>query len=317
MNKIESTRVGFTQGLSVLAEKDDRIMLVCADSLLAMRATEFIQQFPDRYIEVGIAEQNAAATAAGLAIEGLIPFFATYAGFITMRACEQVRSFIAYPNLNVKIAGVNGGIAAGEREGVTHQFFEDIGILRTIPNFTILAPADASQAKKAVIAAASIPGPVYIRLGSGRDPVVFEEDAPFIPGKINVIHQNGNDIALFGYGVMLPRLMEASEILKNKGVGVTLAEVHTIKPLDINGVLSILRKCGAAVTAEDHNIIGGLGSAIMETSAENFPVPISRIGLKDIFSESGKPDELLDKYNMGVDDIVNAAISTMARKTSL
>jgi transketolase len=302
------------EGLDALAEKDDRIMLVCADSLLAMRATGFVEKFPDRYVEVGIAEQNAAATAAGLALDGLIPFFATYAGFITMRACEQLRSFIAYPNLNVKLAGVNGGIAGGEREGVTHQFFEDIGILRTFANFTILVPADAQQAKKAAIAAASIPGPVYIRLGSGRDPVVFENDAPFIPGKINVIHKSGNDIALFGNGGLLIRLMEAAKELEKDGIGVTLVEVHTVKPLDTEGVVEILKNCGAAVTAEDHNIIGGLGSAIMETACEHHPVPISRIGLRDTFPGSGLPEELLDHYGMKVTDIIEAAKNTISRK---
>lgn len=302
------------QGLDALAEKDDRIMLVCADSLLAMRATGFVEKYPEQYVEIGIAEQNAAATSAGLALEGLIPFFATYAGFITMRACEQIRTFIAYPNLNVKLAGVNGGIAGGEREGTTHQFFEDIGILRTIPNMTILVPADADQARQAAIAAAAIPGPVYIRLGSGRDPVIFEHDTPFVPGKINILHQNGNDIALFGNGVLLPRLMEASEILAHKGIGVTLVEVHTVKPLDEEGVTEVLKKCGAAITAEDHNIINGLGSAIMEVAAENNPVPIARIGLRDKFPGSGLPQELLDYYEMSVDDIIKAAETTIARK---
>ena len=316
MNKTESTRIGFMQGLETLAAKDDRIMLVCADSLLAMRATDFVEKFPDRYVEVGIAEQNAAATSAGLAIEGMIPFFATYAGFITMRACEQIRTFIAYPNLNVKLAGVNGGIAGGEREGVTHQFFEDIGILRTIANITILVPADADQARQAAIAAASIPGPVYIRLGSGRDPVVFEKNTPFNPGKINILKKKGNDVALFGNGVLLPRLMEATNILTGRGIGVTLVEVHTVKPIDAEGVTRILTECGAAVTAEDHNIIGGMGCAIMETAAENVPVPISRIGLRDRFPGSGKPDELLDYYGMSVNDIVQAAETTIARKNS-
>jgi transketolase len=314
LNKIESTRIGFMQGLDTLAEKDERIMLVCADSLLAMRATDFVEKHPDRYVEVGIAEQNAAATAAGLAIDGLIPFFATYAGFITMRACEQIRTFIAYPNLNVKLAGVNGGIAAGEREGVTHQFFEDIGILRTMANMTILVPADADQARQAAIAAASIPGPVYIRLGSGRDPVVFEKGTPFVPGKINILQQKGSDIALFGNGILLPRLMAASEILEQKGIGVTLVEVHTVKPLDVEGVVQVLKKCGAAVTAEDHTIIGGLGSAIMETACEHFPVPVARIGLRDCFPGSGNPDELLDYYGMSVEDIVKAAEETLSRK---
>lgn len=316
MNKFESTRVGFMQGLDASAEKDDRIMLVCADSLLAMRATNFVEKYPDRYVEVGIAEQNAAATAAGLAIEGLIPYFATYAGFITMRACEQIRTFIAYPNLNVKMAGVNGGIAAGEREGVTHQFFEDIGILRTIANITILIPADADQSRQAAIAAASTPGPVYIRLGSGRDPVVFKKDTPFIPGKINILQQKGSDIALFGYGILLSRLLAAADILDKKGIGVTVVEVHTVKPLDTEGVTRILNDCGGAVTAEDHNIIGGLGSAIMEASAENAPVPIARIGLRDCFPGSGEPGELLDRYGMSINDIVNAAVATIARKDS-
>ncbi len=302
------------QGLETLAEKDDKVMLVCADSLLAMRATEFVEKYPEQYVEIGIAEQNAAATSAGLALEGMIPFFATYAGFITMRACEQIRTFIAYPNLNVKLAGVNGGIAGGEREGTTHQFFEDIGILRTIPNMTILVPADADQARQACIAAASIPGPVYIRLGSGRDPVVFEKDTPFVPFKINVLQENGTDIALFGNGILLPRLMEASEILASKGIGVTLVEVHTVKPLDMEGVTAVLKKCGAAVTAEDHTIMGGLGSAIMETAAENCPVPIARIGLRDTFPGSGLPQELLDYYEMSVDDIIRAAEATIARK---
>jgi len=302
------------QGIEALSEKDDRIMLVCADSLLAMRATEYVQKYPDRYIEVGIAEQNAAAVSAGLAIEGLIPFFATYAGFITMRACEQIRTFIAYPNLNVKLAGVNGGVAGGEREGVTHQFFEDIGILRTIANVTILVPADADQARQAAMAAAYIPGPVYIRLGSGRDPVFYEKDTPFVPFKINVLQEKGNDIALFGNGILLPRLTAAAEILESKGIGVTLVEVHTVKPIDVEGVTQVLKNCGAAVTAEDHNIIGGLGSAIMEVAAENCPVPIVRIGLRDRFAGSGLPNELLDYYEMGIDDIVKAAEATITRK---
>lgn len=302
------------QGLDALAEKDNRIMFVSADSCAAMRATDFAEKYPDRYVEIGISEQNAAATSAGLALEGMIPFLATYAGFLTMRACEQIRTFMAYPNINVKLAGINGGIAGGEREGTTHQFFEDIGILRTIPNMTILVPADADQARQACIAAAEIPGPVYIRLGSGRDPVVFENDTPFVPGKINVLQENGSDIALFGNGIMLPRLMEASEILAEKGIGVTLVEVHTVKPLDVEGVTEVLKKCGAAVTAEDHTIMGGLGSAIMETAAENCPVPIARIGLRDKFPGSGLPQELLDYYEMSVEDIVKAAEATIARK---
>ncbi len=305
------------QGLEALAENDKRIMMVSADSMLAMRASGFAEKFPEQFVEMGIAEQNAAATAAGLAIDGMIPFFATYAGFITMRACEQIRTFIAYPNLNVKLAGVNSGVAGGEREGVTHQFYEDIAILRAIPNMTILVPADADQARQAAIAAASIPGPVYIRLGSGRDPVFFEHNTPFVAGKINILHQKGNDIALFGNGTLLPRLKQASDELEKRGIGVTLVEVHTVKPLDTEGVTAILKSCGAAVTAEDHQIIGGLGSAIMETAAENHPVPVARIGLRDRFGGSGNPEDLLDYYGMSVNDIVNTALATIDRKTTI
>ena len=317
MNKIESTRVGFMQGLEELAEKDDRIMMVSADSMLVMRATNFAERFPEQFVEMGIAEQNAAATAAGLAIEGMIPYFATYAGFITMRACEQIRTFIAYPNLNVKLAGVNSGVAGGEREGVTHQFYEDIGILRTIPNMTILVPADADQARQAAIAAASIPGPVYIRLGSGRDPVFFEHNTPFVPLKINILQEKGNDIALFGNGVLLSRLQKAAVELERRGIGVTLVEVHTVKPIDVLGITQVLKNCGAAVTAEDHNIIGGLGSAVLETAAENCPVPVSRIGLQDCFGASGNPEDLLDYYGMSVNDIVETALTTIARKKTI
>ena len=317
MNKTESTRIGFMQGLEALAEKDDRIMMVSADSMLAMRASGFAERFPEQFVEMGIAEQNAAATAAGWAIDGMIPYFTTYAGFITMRACEQIRTFIAYPNLNVKLAGVNSGVAGGEREGVTHQFYEDIAILRSIPNMTILVPADADQARQAAIAAATIPGPVYIRLGSGRDPVFFEHNSPFVPGKINILQEKGNDIALFGNGVLLPRLQKAADELEKRGIGVTLVEVHTVKPMDTGGVIRVLKNCGAAVTAEDHNIIGGLGSAIMETAAENYPVPVSRIGMRDCFGGSGNPEDLLDYYGMSVNDIIETAIKTIQRKPNL
>jgi transketolase len=175
-------------------------------------------------------------------------------------------------------------------------------------------PADAGQARQAAIAAASIPGPVYIRLGSGRDPVVFEDNTPFNPGKIHILQQKGHDIALFGNGIMLLRLLAAAEMLTTRGIGITVVEVHTVKPMDTEGVTRILNECGAAVVAEDHNIIGGLGSAIMEVAAENTPVPIARIGLRDRFPSSGPPDALLDHYGMSVNDIVDAAVNTIGRK---
>lgn len=317
MKKLENTRIAFRDALIELAEKDSRIVLVCSDSALVVQAAAFKEKFPDRFFDLGIAEQNAVGVAAGLASCGLIPFFATYSGFITMRACEQVRTFVAYPGLNVKFVGANGGMASGEREGVTHQFFEDIGIVRTIPGITVVVPADSSQVKEAVKAVANTDGPCFIRIGSGRDPVVdCGEKIPFELGKIRILKSHGNDIAIFATGFVTNRALEAADILKKEGIKATVADVHTLKPLDNLGVASVLKKTKAAVTVEDHNIIGGLGSAIAELSSEEIPVPLVRIGLKDIYPESGLPDSLLDKYNIGITDIVNASKKAISKKQS-
>jgi transketolase len=312
--KMENTRVAFTETLMELAGKDPNICFVSSDSIKVVRADPFLEKFPERTYEVGIAEQNAVGMAAGLASCGMVPFFATYAGFITMRACEQVRTFVCYPGLNVKLVGANGGIAAGEREGVTHQFFEDVGILRTIPGITIVVPADASQVRHAVRAVAKAPGPAYIRIGSGRDPVVFENDCPFELGKVRILREYGNDVALFANGFILNRVLEAAEQLKASGVGATVVEVHTLRPLDVAGIVAVLKKTKAAVTVEDHNINGALGSAVAEVIAEELPCPLTRIALRDVFPQSGHPDPLLDYYHIGVRDIVEAAKRSISRK---
>ena len=315
MTELASTRLAFTAGLLELAACDPRVVLVCADSGKVVRADSFVQAYPDRWFDVGIAEQNAVALAAGLASCGLMPFVATYAAFVTMRACEQVRTFVAYPGLNVKLIGANGGLAAGEREGVTHQFFEDLGIVRTIPGITVVAPADAGQVKKAVGALAAVPGPAYLRIGSGRDPVILPDDAPFELGKARIVEEHGRDVAIFAFGVMLLRAIEAARALKRMGIGATVVEVHTLRPLDVDTIAGLLRATGAAVTAEDHNIIGGLGSAIAEVSAEHAPVPLVRVGLRDVYPESGEPEPLLDRYGMGVTDIIQAAVRAVEGKT--
>jgi transketolase len=312
--KQENTRIAVTETLMELASKDPEIVLVCSDSLLVIKAKPYVDKYPQRFIDVGIAEQNAVCCAAGLASCGLIPFVATYAGFITMRACEQVRTFVAYPGLNVKMIGANGGIAAGEREGVTHQFFEDLGILRTIPGITIVVPADAGQVREAVKAVAYTAGPAYIRIGSGRDPVVFEKPLRFELGKVRILREQGTDVALFANGFILPRVLAAAEELSLQGIQATVVEVHTLKPLDVETITEVLSKTGAAVTAEDHNIIGGLGSALAEVIAEHRPVPLVRVGLRDIYPRSGRPEKLLDYYNMGVSDIVAAARKAIQKK---
>lgn len=305
------TRQAFSKALLELADGNEKIMFVSADSLKSMKCANFAQKYPERYIESGIAEQNAVVMSAGLASCGLIPFVATYAGFLTMRACEQIRTFVAYTNLNVKIIGINGGIFSGEKEGVTHQFFEDIAIMRSIPRMNIIVPADDTQMYQAVKAAAKINGPVYIRAGSGREHRVFNEEHKFEFGKIKIIKQYGNDAALFTTGLLMYRALEAADILNKKGIKITLVDVPTIKPLDMIGISEILKDCGRAVTLEDHNIIGGLADAIAYVSTQCYPVLIKRVGLQDIFPSSGNAEEVLDNYGMSVDDIVKAVESTL------
>jgi transketolase len=306
MSNYKGTREAFARALIEMSETDQRLIFVSPDSLKAMRATEFAEKYPERYIEVGIAEQNSVDVAAGLASCGLIPFVATYAGFITMRACEQVRTFVSYPRLNVKMIGINGGMLGGEREGVTHQFYEDLGILRSIPGITVITPADESQVYGAVKACVDIDGPVYIRCASGREPVVYDRSIPFEFGKIRILKEYGSDVAIFASGFIMNRAIAATENLKSMGINATLVDVSTLKPIDVEGIVKVLDKCKAAVTIEDHNIIGGLGSAIAETVVENRPVPIVRVGLQDQFPQSGTPDMLLDHYGLSIDDILGA-----------
>lgn len=315
MTAFGNTRIAFIETLTELAEQDPKAVLVCADSVLVVKGKDFARKYPDRFIDVGIAEQNAVACAAGLATCGLIPFVATYAGFITMRACEQVRTFTAYPGLNVKLVGANGGISAGEREGVTHQFFEDLGIMRTIPGITVVVPADEDQVRHATRAIYKVQGPAYMRIGSGRDPVVDCRQVSFELGKIRILAEYGKDIVLFTNGFVVNRVLSAADALNKQGVRATVADVHTIKPLDRYAVAALLEQTGAAVTIEDHNIIGGLGSAIAELSVEECPIPIRRLGLQDCYPRSGMPDLLLDYYRIGVSDIITAALDVLKRKS--
>ncbi|HTY86533.1 MAG TPA: transketolase C-terminal domain-containing protein [Candidatus Acidoferrum sp.] len=314
MDKIASTREAFIAGLLDVAPDDPKICLVFADSLKAARATPFTEKYPDRWFDVGICEQNAVAFSAGLASTGLKPFFNTYAGFITMRACEQVRSFVAYPHLNVKLVGLNGGIYGGEREGVTHMVFEEFGILRSIAGMDIVVPADAGQVRKATRALAQREGPGYMRLGSGREPVIFDDAMPFDFGKARVLREYGTDAAIFAVGPILKRAILAAETLAKEGIKTTLVEVHTLKPLDQDTIAEVLRKTRAAVTLEDHNIHGGLGSAVAEVIAEREPATLIRLGLRDVFAESGDAELLFDHFGMGAPHVCKAVKQLVARK---
>lgn len=314
MSSYHGTREAFAAALIELAQQDARTMFVSADSLKAMRATAFAEQFPDRYVECGISEQDAILVASGLASCGLVPFIGTYGGFMTMRACEQMRTYCAYPNMNVKFIGINGGLLGGEREGVTHQFIEDLGIVRAIPNITVLTPADAEQVYGAVKAAMEIDGPVYIRCASGREPSVYTDDVPFTFGKLRVLRDYGTDVVLFCSGYLMSRAIQAAGQLEAEGIHAVLADISTLKPLDTDSVCGLLASCGAAVTIEDHNVIGGLGSAIAETAARLCPTPVEFVGIPDTFAESGHAEALLDAYGMGVQDIMAAAKRVIQRK---
>jgi transketolase len=308
---IDSTRIGFCDGLMEAAAMDSRIAFVSTDSVKVVKAERFAAAWPERFFELGIAEQQGVGFCAGLAGSGIIPYIATYAGFLTMRACEQIRTFVAYPNLPVRLVGANGGMAGGQREGVTHQFFEDLGILRTIPNMTILAPADGTQVKKAVIASAFINGPVYIRIGNGQEEHFFDDDVPFEVGKLKTVLDYGDDVVIFSYGPVISRAAAAIEALRLEGIKGVLAEVATLRPLDVPHIGDLLQRCKRAVTVEDHQINGGLGSAVAEIIAEAVPAKLKRCGLQDCFPESGHVEPLLDAYGLAVNDITGVVRTLM------
>ena len=311
--KTDSTRRAVTLGLLDAIADDPSVVLVSSDSVGVIKAQDFMARYPDNVVEVGISEQAAMAASAGLSTCGLKPVYVSYAVFATLRACEQFRNAVAYPGLDVKVVGANGGMGSGEREGVTHQGLEDIGVVRTIPGITVLSPADAGQVRKAVKAMLAIPGPVYLRIGSGRDPVFWDEEVPFEPGKTRCFFDSGRDLVIFGHGFVLPVVKAACEELTARGYGVRGVEAATIKPLNREEVGGYLADCRAALTVEDHNVIGGLGSAVAELAGEICPRPVIRLGLQDRFSESGTPEELFEKYGITVPEIVSKAIDALAR----
>lgn len=302
MAGFKGTREAFAQALLDMAQENDKIMFVSPDSLKAMRATKFAELHPEQYVEVGISEQNAVDTAAGLAAAGLTPFVGTYAGFLTMRACEQMRTFVAYPDLNVKFVGINSGLLGGEREGVTHQFYEDLGILSNIPNYTIFTPADAAQTYHAVKMAAEIDGPVYVRAGSGREADIYDIETPFSEDGIRILKEYGNDTLLLSSGFVLDRVLKAADILKDKGIQVTVGDVNILYGRNPQKILDAIAKAKQIVTVEDHNVNGGLGAYTSKLVVENDPKYVKRMGLTT-FGESGPAKELADAYGFSPENI--------------
>jgi transketolase len=307
-----STREAFGNALQRIFETNQNVVAMGADTTKQMCMEPIGKKFPGRVINIGIAEQNMMSVAAGLAATGMQVFASSYAPFMSMRACEQVRTFVAYPNLNVKVVAGMGGLS-GAIDGTTHQGLEDIGIMRTIPNMKIVVPADAAATKVITMAIAKEDGPVYLRLGKS-EPVsrIFNEDYQFQMGKANVLVDDGNDAAVICNGVMVARVLEARQILAEKGYKLKVIEMPCVKPLDTETVIAAAQATKAVITVEDHTIIGGLGSAVAETLIEHCPVRMKRMGIADVFTESGLYDELLDKYGLAVENIVKT-VEAMAR----
>jgi transketolase len=307
----KDTRSGFGDGIVEAARKNPDIVALTADLAGSLKLNQFMKEFPDRFFQVGIAEANMMSIAAGLTIGGKIPFTTTFANFSTGRVYDQIRQSIAYSGKNVKICASHAGLTLGE-DGATHQILEDIGLMKMLPGMTVIVPCDYAQTKAATEAIAEYEGPVYLRFGRPSWPI-FTEGKKFEIGKAQYFSE-GTDISIFACGHMVWNAIQAGSALQEKGISVEVINIHTVKPLDEAAILQSLRKTKCAVTAEEHNIIGGLGDAIAQCAAKNFPVPIEYVGTKDTFGESGTPKDLLKKYGLDIPDIIKAAEKVMSRK---
>ena len=307
----KDTRSGFGDGILEAARENENIVALTADLAGSLKLNGFIKEFPDRYIQCGIAEANMMGIAAGLTIGGKIPFTTTFANFSTGRVYDQIRQSIAYSGKNVKICASHAGLTLGE-DGATHQILEDIGMMKMLPGMTVIVPADYNQTKAATKAIAGYNGPVYLRFGRPVWPI-FTKEEDFKIGRAQHFSE-GKDISIFACGHMVWTAIEAGKVLQAKGISVELINIHTIKPLDTEAVIASIQKTRCAVTAEEHNIIGGLGDSIAQVAARHCPVPIEYVGTNDTFGESGKPTDLLVKYGLDAEHIVAAAEKVLARK---
>lgn len=308
----KDTRSGFGAGMLELGKTNPTVVALCADLTGSLKLEEFAAAFPGRFIQTGIAEANMMGIAAGLAIGGKIPYATTFANFATGRVYDQVRQSIAYSNKNVKIAASHAGITLGE-DGATHQILEDIGLMKMLPNMTVINPCDFNQTKAATLAVSRHVGPVYLRFGRPKVPNFTPADQEFIIGK--ALHlQEGNDVSIFATGHLVWKALEACEVLKEKGIQAEVINIHTIKPLDSEAILQSVRKTGCAVTAEEHQRNGGLGDSIAQLLALQDPHPIEMVAVNDKFGESGTPEQLMQKYHLDVVDIVAAALNAIERK---
>ncbi len=311
------TRNGYGEGLVVLGESNKDVVVLTGDLKESARAEEFAKKYPERFIECGVAEQNMMGIAAGLAAAGKIPFVSSYAVFSPGRNWDQLRVSVAYSGLNVKVAGAHTGVSVGP-DGATHQALEDIAITRVLPNMTVVVPCDVFQAKQATQAIASMPGPCYLRLTREKTPVITTVETSFEIGKAQTLVEYGQDVAIIACGPLVHQSLVAAKELNDEGIKVGVVNNHTIKPMDTATVMRVARDCGAIVTVEEHQVMGGMGSAVAEVLVSGLPagrqVPVEFIGMPDTFGESGQPEELLEKYGMSVAAIKKAVKNVIKRK---
>ncbi len=310
----KDTRSGFGEGLAELGRTNENVVALCADLTGSLKMDAFLKENPERFFQVGIAEANMMSVAAGMTIGGKIPFTGTFANFSTGRVYDQIRQSIAYSQKNVKICASHAGLTLGE-DGATHQILEDIGMMKMLPNMTVIVPADFNQTKQATIAIAEHNGPVYLRFGRPVMPIFVKPDAKFEIGKADVLNE-GTDVTIIACGHLVWKSIEAAKELEAAGISVELINMHTIKPLDVQAILKSVQKTKCVVTAEEHMMNGGLGDSVAQVLAQNFLAPQEYVAVNDSFGESGTPMELMTKYGIDTADVVKAAKKVIARKNA-
>jgi transketolase len=308
----KDTRSGFGEGLAELGRANENVVALCADLTGSLKMDAFQKENPERFFQVGIAEANMISLAAGMTIGGKIPFTGTFANFSTGRVYDQIRQSVAYSRKNVKICASHAGLTLGE-DGATHQILEDIGMMKMLPNMTVIVPADHNQTKQATIAIAAHEGPVYLRFGRPVMPIFVKPDAKFVIGKADVLSE-GTDVTIIACGHLVWKSIEALKALEEAGISVELINMHTIKPLDTDAIMKSVGKTGCVVTAEEHMLHGGLGDSVAQFLARTSPVPQEYVAVNDTFGESGTPMELMTKYGIDTQDVVNAVHKVLARK---
>ena len=308
----KDTRSGFGAGLLELGRTNPNVYALCADLIGSLKMDEFVKEFPNRFVQTGIAEANMIGIAAGLALSGKIPFAGSFAAFATGRVYDQIRVSVAYSNLNVKIAASHAGLTLGE-DGATHQIMEDLGLMKMLPNMVVLNPCDYNQTKMATLAAAEHQGPVYLRFGRPAVPNFTPEDQPFIIGKANMM-QEGNDVTIIATGHLVFHALEAAYELSQKGIKAEVVNIHTVKPLDKEAILKSVAKTRCVVTAEEHFCNGGLGDSVCQLLSRELPTPVEMVAVDDKFGESGTPFQLMEKYGLDTKHVVEAVQRVMARK---